>query len=556
MVLHSTALGQSADDQELASDSFFASSAVPLDSWVYPAFDRLAALGDAPSALDGMRPWTRLQCARLALEAKQSLESEADTADPDALAIADELVREFSYEIAMLHGSRNRSAGITSVYTRATEIAGPPLRDAFHFGQTIYDDFGRPYGQGFNSISGTQLHAEYGPIAVAVRGEFQDSRALFPYNQTALNAIAAQDQLPVMPLPGISALDRMRPVEASFSLKLLGWQATFGEQSQWWGNSRTNSLILSNNAEAPVVLLIQRDRPFELPGLFAYLGKLNNTFFIGQLRGQHFVRGPYPNFVLEGTPAHTLNPQPFIWGEHLDIKMSPDLELGFEISCMWAGYGRPATVRTWLHTFSFHGSYQALDPGKRYGGFHAAWRLPGMRDVTLYWDAMANDEPTPLIYETRSAMNPGIYFSHLPRFRQTDLRVEGLYTNIPNYADGVGAVYWNGHYADGYRNAGQLIGSWVGRAGTGIVAQSTYWFKGVDRIDVSMRRQFNDIHMIGGGGLTDFSAHSFYQLHGSWQLDGSVTAERWHFPILKSGSPNVVTAAIGITFTPPYQRRK
>jgi hypothetical protein len=37
---------------------------VPLDSWVYPAFDRLAAMGYLDSDIIGMRPWTRLECAR------------------------------------------------------------------------------------------------------------------------------------------------------------------------------------------------------------------------------------------------------------------------------------------------------------------------------------------------------------------------------------------------------------------------------------------------------------------------------------------------------------
>jgi hypothetical protein len=544
------------DDPDLESASFLASSAVPLDSWVYPALDRLTALGYSLSALQGMRPWTRLQCARLVLEAQQSLDSQADASDPEALSITDRLAEEFSYEIALLHGTANRAAGITSVYARATQISGPPLRDAFHFGQTVYNDFGRPYGQGFNFITGTQVHAEFGPFAVALRGEFQDSRALFAYNPTALTAIASMDELPVLPLPAISSLDRMRPVEATVSMKLLGWQATFGEQSQWWGQSRTNSLILSNNAEAPVVLLIQHDRPIELPWIFGYLGKINNTFFIGQLRGHHFVRGPYPAFVLYGSPTKMLNPQPFIWGEHLDLKMTPNLELGFEISCMWAGYLRPATFGTWLHTFSFTGSYQPLDPGKRYGGFQVAYHLPGIRDVTLYVDAMANDEPTPIIYATRSALNPGLYFAHMPRLRQLDMRLEGLYTNIPDYRDGVGAVYWNGHYANGYTNAGQLVGSWVGRAGIGLVAQSTYWFNKANKLDLSFRRQTNDRHMIGGGDITDFSAHTLWQLHGPLELEGSLTAERWRFPILEPGPQHNVTASFGLTFTPPYKSAK
>ncbi len=536
--------------------SFKASNAVPLDSWVYPAFDRLTALGYTPSAMLGMRPWTRLQCARLVQEAQQNLDSNTDTADPWAREAVNRLALEFFYELGILQGFPNRNAGLRDAYARATQIAGPPLRDSFHFTQTIYDDFGRPYGQGFNWIGGVQLHAEYGLFAVDVRGEYQDARALFPYNPAALDAIATMDDLPVQPLPGITALDRIRPVEAAVSMKVWGWQATFGEQSQWWGQSRSTSLILSNNAEAPVILLIQHDKPVQLPGPFAYLGKINNTFFVGQLRGHHYVRGPYSTIShsevpLYGSATQTINPQPFIWGDQLDLKISPNFEAGFEITCLWAGYGRPATLGTWLHTFSFHGNTQPLDPGKRYGGLHFSYRLPGMRNVTLYTDALSNDEPTPIIYWTRSAISPGIYFAHLPRLHRVDLRAEAAYTNIPNYKDGVGAVYFNQHYASGYRNAGQLIGSWVGRSGTAFGAQTTYWFSGVSKVDFSMRRQFNDRHMIGGGNLTDFSGHCLWQLRGPWQVEGRVTGEYWRFPILRSSAADVVTASFGFVFTPP-----
>jgi hypothetical protein len=57
--------------------------------------------------------------------------------------------------------------------------------------------------------------------------------------------------------------------------------------------------------------------------------------------------------------------------------------------------------------------------------------------------------------------------------------------------------------------------------------------------------------MLGGGDLTDFSAHTFLQLHGPWQVEGRVTAERWQFPILRTSAANNVTASFGIIFTPP-----
>src|SRR5207248_9076492 len=49
---------------------------VPLDSWVYPAFDRLIAMGYVRTGFLGLRPWTRMECARLIEEAKDDPESD------------------------------------------------------------------------------------------------------------------------------------------------------------------------------------------------------------------------------------------------------------------------------------------------------------------------------------------------------------------------------------------------------------------------------------------------------------------------------------------------
>src|SRR5437016_9933072 len=48
---------------------------VPLDSWIYPALDRLAAMGLIDSGFAGMRPWTRNKCVRLLGEAGDRVES-------------------------------------------------------------------------------------------------------------------------------------------------------------------------------------------------------------------------------------------------------------------------------------------------------------------------------------------------------------------------------------------------------------------------------------------------------------------------------------------------
>src|SRR6266581_2716805 len=74
---------------------------VPLDSWIYPALDRLAGLGLIDSGFAGMRPWTRRECTRQLSEAQSHLD-DADLSDANindnAMELVSELEREFRPE--------------------------------------------------------------------------------------------------------------------------------------------------------------------------------------------------------------------------------------------------------------------------------------------------------------------------------------------------------------------------------------------------------------------------------------------------------------------------
>jgi len=56
----------------------------------------------------------------------------------------------------------NLDLRLDSIYTRSVGISGKPLRDGFHFGQTIVNDYGRPYGEGFNQVTGLSASAVAG----------------------------------------------------------------------------------------------------------------------------------------------------------------------------------------------------------------------------------------------------------------------------------------------------------------------------------------------------------------------------------------------------------
>ena len=137
---HNSELGGGAaedlsDSPQTATDrmpSAMGSPYVPLDSWIYPLLDRLAALGLFDDAILGMKPWTRLECARLVSEAGDRLQDAG--AETEAGRLYDSLQREFSPELSLLGGGSNNSAHLESIYARATQISGPPLTDGYHFG--------------------------------------------------------------------------------------------------------------------------------------------------------------------------------------------------------------------------------------------------------------------------------------------------------------------------------------------------------------------------------------------------------------------------------------
>ncbi len=175
---------------------------VPLDSWIYPAMERLIAMGYIQSADLGMRPWTRMECARLLLEEAKAAIAENTEGGREPPKIYAALNAEFSEETARLNGAANLGLSLDSIYTRVSGISGTPLEDGLHFGQTIVNDYGRPYGEGFNNVTGISGHAVAGPLSFYVRAEYQHGGSLSgPSLQTA-QVIQSVDGLPIPPPAG------------------------------------------------------------------------------------------------------------------------------------------------------------------------------------------------------------------------------------------------------------------------------------------------------------------------------------------------------------------
>jgi len=522
------------------------SPSVPLDSWVYPAMERLAALGYIDSAYLGIRPWTRMECARLLEEASEKLPGGGQ--DSKAAQVLEELNIEFAPENARLAGAANTGAALDSVYTRLTGISGPPLRDGYHFGQTIINDYGRPYGEGFNNVTGAIAHAEIGPFAFYARGEYQRAPAVPSAPPQVLQDIANADF--TLPVPnGKAAASQFDLLEGSVAASVRNLRISFGKESQWLGTGESGSLLLTNNAEPILMLKLENVFPSRIPLLSRLLGPIRTEYFLGRLAGHQFeVNGDQ----LLG-PGN-ISPQPFLDGGKISFRPTPNLEFGMGFTAQFVGPGLPFTWRDFLRTFYVHTqtgpTTAANNPAKRSSSVDFSYRIPGLRNwLTFYGEALAVDEISP-IGSSRATVNPGIYMPRFPKLDRLELRAEGIHEPLTSeFAPGF-VYYGVRRYRSGYTNDGNLMGNWIGRAGRGGQGWLTYWLSPRSSVQLSYRLQEVSKDFLGGGRLADYTAATNVMLSRDVSLAGYLQYEQWRFPVLATGVQSNVTASVQVTLYP------
>jgi membrane-associated phospholipid phosphatase len=528
---------------------------VPMDSWVYPAFDRLAALGYVNSGIFGMRPWTRLECARLLGEAGD----QAAGIDPasEAQQLLDTLQREFSTEAESLGGGNNRHLQAESVYTRFTGISGQPLTDGYHFGQTILNDYGRPFAEGVNNVTGFSGWASEGRLVAYVRGEYQHAPSSPALSAQARQFIAGADtdglRLPVAPNTTIPAVDQVQLLDAYLAMNFENWQASFGKQSLWWGPSEGGPILFSDNAVPVTMFRINRVSPFKLPSVLGWMGPTRLEFFMGQLTGHDFMFVNNANLV--GQFGRPLGRQPFIHGEKLSFKPTPNFEFSVSETTVFAGGPIPLNGHYFFKSYTgfiVPTSSNEVDVTDARSGIDFTYRIPWLRKwLTFYGDAFSEDEYSPLGYPRKSAFQGGIYMPRIPGISKLDLRVEGGSTSPVDFPECNGCFYQNQLFINSYTNGRNLMGTWVGRASQAEQAWSTYWLSARNKIQFNYRhRKIDGQFLPQGGTVNDAGVRAEVQLNTTTGLSGSVQYEKWNIPILASVPQSNVTASVQVTYWP------
>src|SRR5208283_46783 len=257
-----------------------------------------------------------------------------------------ELKREFAAEVDLLGGGDNADLQLESVYTRSSEIVGHPLTDGYNFGQTVIDDYGRPFGQGYNNVTGLSGWAADGPFVGYARTEFQKAPSAPPLSDSIRQLIEQLDYFPSEPpATPIATRSEFDPLEAYVGMNIGNFQVSFGKEAQWWGPDKSGPMMFSNNAEPMLMFKIDHVTPFKLPSIFGLMGPIRWEFFLGQLGGHYADYGINTGYIF----GSLLNPQPMIVAQKFAFKPTPNVEFGFSYNTIFAGQGIPFTWNKFLH---------------------------------------------------------------------------------------------------------------------------------------------------------------------------------------------------------------
>ncbi|MDE1162372.1 MAG: capsule assembly Wzi family protein [Acidobacteriaceae bacterium] len=513
---------------------------------------RLYSLGYINTAFISMRPWTRRSLLHILKQSQSSIVQDGNT---QAVAILARLNTLLIEETPGNNFVRGGVYGIESVYMRIATIRGQTLRDSYHLGETINNDYGRPYEAGFNNITGFSSLNEWKRFSLNIRGEYQHSPSSLGYSLGVSQALASLDAYKFTPLSKpldstipygyLAEQNTFRLVEASLSFHLVGHEISGGKTDSWMGPAEGGAFAWTNNAENIYAFRINRVEPLHLPVLSKLLGPIRYDFQVGSLKGHNSPRAPW------------------VHSEMFAFRPTSNVEFGFQRTVIWGGEGHePVTLHTFFRSFfSFEDTESdpsakigSSDPGARFTAFNFSWRLPLLTHrVTLYADSEAHDDVTPPSAPRRAAYRPGLYISQFPTIPKLDLRVEAVSTDTSTLRSIKGSFnYFEGQQRQGYTNKGQIFGDWIGREAKGGQTWLTYHLSASEWVQLQYLYKKTPKDFIPNGTtqhqlkldiVKDFFRNKM-QLHAWLQL------EQWKAPIYIPGRTTNTIAAAQIRWFP------
>ncbi len=463
---------------------------IPLDSSIYRELDTLNGLGLLQSYLPEIKPISRVEAARLTLEAESNLDSERP--NPLAARLVHALRAQLREEIDWVDNDRedNLPTMIHPVERlEAQYVYSSGTRRALDTNKGV---------QGVNFTEGTPL-LPYNDNLPTQSGSNEVARwsgwtglggFITGYGEGSIAGPLTHDD---------PSANRLQLLTGAVVVGLGNTAISFGQEEMAWGVGMHGLLSQSNNAQPFPALRMQNIHPSHLPWFFRYLGLVRYQIIFGQLDAERpFAR-------------------PWISLQQVSFKPLPNFEFGLNHAIMFGGTGNDN-----YSAAGFLGRATGFDTGNPIGAntnsrgdIYLKFRIPRLRNLVVYQEILGEDNLTTevpgigrFLPFLSVSYQGGVYLPELTADGRTDAGFEYTITE-PNYSTHSDSLYWT------YQN--MLMGNALG--------------PNASRADIAVGRWFEDEYKIDFDMFYTERAPEIQGVNLTKEHSGGTEIDFWHLPV-------------------------
>ena len=469
---------------------------VPLDSWVYPALEKLAAMGYVQSAIWGMKPFSRVEVGRLLVEARNRHEAIAEGGGETEFAgdLLERLVEAFDKEIRFIQysdsallKSRLKPAEEPRLHYRFVEDRPRNLTVTTRWGARLFAT------EGISLLGGNEGIPLDGRNNLAL--DFGVRGGLFGlFSMYYHPVLVARFERFSGEADRVAYLSHRGHVK----LNLGKLEIMAGRESLQWGQGWKGNLLLSNNAPPLDMVQISSSSPFQLPWYFRYIGQIKAALFLSELESSRVI-------------GH-----PLFLGIRVCIRPHPIIEIGLGRTIIFGGKGVPSVgARDFFKILAGENLKAGADNSNHLAGFDLRLTIPFLRNTEVYGEHYGEDEAGGL--PSRNSLLVGVYVPRITADGRLDLRVEVTRTHLQYAIHHV--------YRSGYTYNGLLLGHPIGPNALSLFGRSTFYFTGDARLGVDFEyAERKPVAWEAGVDETIYRGHIDFEYGGLPWLDFLVGA--------------------------------
>ncbi len=437
---------------------------IPLDSSIYNELETLNGLGYLETYLDEIKPISRVEAARLTLEAEGNLE-QARRSDPLAHSIIRTLRAQLPEEVGWLeHDAEDNPPTMFRPMQRVEAqylfSRGDPRQ--WRTSQTNTPDLGA-----INATEATPLLPNNDGLPTAP-GSNEILRWSGWGGVGGFLAGYGEGSIAGPMTRSIKGIERLQLLGTGVVASFGNLALSAGTEEMWWGTGHFDALSQSDNSSPFPALRVQNIHPLLLPWIFRYLGQFRFQMFFGQLDGERYYSHPW------------------IDGQILSFKPLPTFEFGFTHAIDFGGrYNNNYSMLGFLgRATGFHTGNPANGNTNSRGGVFLKFYFPSLRNLEVYQEILGEDNLTKELPPAGRFLpflavsyQGGFYLPRLTRDGMTDLRFEYALLE-PNYSTHSVGLYWT------YEN--QLMGDAMGPNATEVDIQLGRWLDLRDKLSADI----------------------------------------------------------------------